>query len=84
MTARSFIARLAVLEGVAAAQTQIMSIVIRGGLPDADPFRFACAGDLRWNRREGEDISEFRARAESEALASGEKYVIFGGFPNHE
>ena len=76
--------RVEALEAANDARSEIMRIVIRGGLPDSTPFNFASSGDLKWNRLEGEEITSFRARAEAEALAAGEKFISFGGLTPYE
>lgn len=58
-----------------------VSIVIMGGLPGADPFEIACAGNLQWSRHADEEIGAFRARATAAARAAGQSITAFGGLP---
>jgi hypothetical protein len=54
-----------------------MVVVIRGGT-GGDPT-YAKAGELRFERAEGESFEAFEARAVTEAKAAGERFVVIGG-----
>jgi hypothetical protein len=54
-----------------------MVVVIRGGT-GGDPT-YAKAGDLRFERTQGESFSDFEARAVAEAKVAGERFVVIGG-----
>jgi hypothetical protein len=54
-----------------------MVVVIRGGT-GGDPT-YARAGDLRFERTQGESFSDFEARAVAEAKVAGERFVVIGG-----
>jgi hypothetical protein len=58
----------------------VQVVIIRGGLlaADEDP-NFGKAGDLRFERTEGETFSGFQSRAVAQAAGAGERLVIFGG-----
>ena len=53
-------------------------IVIRGGLIPGDPT-YAKAGELRFERTQGESFSDFEARAVAGATAASKPFVVIGG-----
>jgi hypothetical protein len=53
-------------------------IIIRGGMIGGDPT-YAEAGELRFERPNGESFQTFEARAVAEAKAAGERFVVIGG-----
>lgn len=63
-------------------QSEIVEIVVRGGLPD-DPDRpcHAQAAGHIWHRTEGEELVGFQERVRAEALALGAKHIVWGGLP---
>src|ERR1700727_3114168 len=54
-------------------------IEISGGLPG--PVTFARAGDLSWQRDDGEEFETFVRRSADAAIAAGQMGMVVGGLP---
>ena len=58
----------------------LLCIMIRGGLePSNGQQNFAHIGDLLWRREASETVDAFQRRVREAAIASGERFVVFGG-----
>jgi hypothetical protein len=57
----------------------VQTIDILGGLTADATGDFATVGDTMIERRDGESVDAFRARARETAIAAGAGFVSFGG-----
>jgi len=59
----------------------LLCIMVQGGLEPNGHENFAHIGDLLWRREAGETVEAFHQRAKEAAIASGKRFVFFGGLP---
>ena len=59
----------------------LLCITITGGLKSHGPDNFAQSGDLLLGREANETVDAFQRRVREAAIASGERFVVFGGLP---
>lgn len=76
MTIRS---RLEQLERRAPKRDDVCLIVVRGGLPDRDPYDHAAILDQRFERTPNEDRVHFVSRMKDAAKTAGSDWVVLGG-----
>ena len=60
----------------------VTEIIVRGGLPGADPFAFATVGVSRIMRNADETPEVFRTRVRTIAEATGVRLIVHGGLPH--
>jgi len=59
----------------------LLWIMVSGGLEPNGHENFAQIGDLLWRREANETVDAFHRRVREAAIASGKRFVVFGGLP---
>ena len=60
---------------------ELVCIVVTGGLEPNGQDNFAQIGGLLWRREANEAVDAFQRRVREAAVASGKRFVAFGGLP---